>query len=143
MLSLSKHSDYFVSIGVCIGVVYPYLRLRRTPSSSCSGRSMTSTRTRGWPRSSAGDGDRQTRLGVGPMGFGGAASLIGCKVGVLNRLPASFFVSMAYDCWASPPPRRRAGPCGPAPSAMAVPRPGAGPSIPMVDAAAGTQAFRG
>ena len=34
------------------------------------------------------------------MGFGGTISLIGCKVGVLNRLPASFFVSVAYDCWA-------------------------------------------
>ena len=40
------------------------------------------------------------RLGVGTMGFGGKVSLIGCKVGVLNRLPASFFVSVAYDCWA-------------------------------------------
>jgi fumarate hydratase, class I len=39
-------------------------------------------------------------LGVGPMGFGGAISLIGCKVGALNRLPASFFVSVAYECWA-------------------------------------------
>jgi fumarate hydratase class I len=39
-------------------------------------------------------------LGVGPMGFGGRVSLIGCKVGTLNRLPASFFVSVAYDCWA-------------------------------------------
>jgi fumarate hydratase class I len=39
-------------------------------------------------------------LGVGTMGFGGKVSLIGCKVGVLNRLPASFFVSVAYDCWA-------------------------------------------
>jgi fumarate hydratase class I len=39
-------------------------------------------------------------LGIGTMGFGGAVSLIGCKVGVLNRLPASFFVSVAYDCWA-------------------------------------------
>ena len=39
-------------------------------------------------------------LGVGPMGFGGGVSLIGCKIGVLNRLPASFFVSVAYDCWA-------------------------------------------
>jgi fumarate hydratase class I len=34
------------------------------------------------------------------MGFGGGVTLIGCKVGVLNRLPASFFVSVAYDCWA-------------------------------------------
>jgi fumarate hydratase, class I len=39
-------------------------------------------------------------LGVGPMGFGGAATLIGCKIATLNRLPASFFVSVAYDCWA-------------------------------------------
>lgn len=40
------------------------------------------------------------RLGVGTMGFGGRTSLIGCKIGVANRLPASFFVSVAYDCWA-------------------------------------------
>src|SRR5499433_1797890 len=39
-------------------------------------------------------------LGVGAMGFGGNATLIGCKIGVQNRLPASFFVSVAYDCWA-------------------------------------------
>jgi fumarate hydratase, class I len=39
-------------------------------------------------------------LGVGPMGFGGKASLIGCKIAAANRLPASFFVSVAYDCWA-------------------------------------------
>ncbi|HET7619120.1 MAG TPA: FumA C-terminus/TtdB family hydratase beta subunit [Vicinamibacterales bacterium] len=39
-------------------------------------------------------------LTVGPMGFGGRTSLIGCKIGALNRLPASFFVSVAYDCWA-------------------------------------------
>ncbi len=39
-------------------------------------------------------------LGVGAMGFGGKVSLIGCKIGVANRLPASFFVSVAYNCWA-------------------------------------------
>ena len=39
-------------------------------------------------------------LGVGTMGFGGRVSLIGCKIGAQNRLPASFFVSVAYDCWA-------------------------------------------
>jgi len=39
-------------------------------------------------------------LGIGTMGFGGGVTLIGCKVGVLNRLPASFFVSVAYSCWA-------------------------------------------
>src|SRR6202163_1495565 len=40
------------------------------------------------------------RIGVGAMGFGGNVSLIGCKVMAANRLPASFFVSVAYDCWA-------------------------------------------
>ena len=40
------------------------------------------------------------RLGVGTMGFGGQTTLIGCKIAALNRLPASFFVSVAYDCWA-------------------------------------------
>ena len=40
------------------------------------------------------------RLGVGAMGFGGRVSLIGCKIAAANRLPASFFVSVAYDCWA-------------------------------------------
>ena len=39
-------------------------------------------------------------LGIGTMGFGGEATLIGCKVGAYHRLPASFFVSVAYDCWA-------------------------------------------
>src|SRR5580700_8977081 len=44
--------------------------------------------------------DEANRLGVGAMGFGGKASLIGCKITAANRLPASFFVSVAYDCWA-------------------------------------------
>ena len=39
-------------------------------------------------------------LGIGTMGFGGRVSLIGCKIAALNRLPASFFVSVAYNCWA-------------------------------------------
>jgi fumarate hydratase class I len=40
------------------------------------------------------------QLGVGAMGFGGKTSLIGCKITAANRLPASFFVSVAYECWA-------------------------------------------
>lgn len=44
--------------------------------------------------------EEANRLGVGAMGFGGGVSLIGCKVTAANRLPASFFVSVAYDCWA-------------------------------------------
>jgi fumarate hydratase class I len=44
--------------------------------------------------------EEANRMGVGAMGFGGKASLIGCKIAAANRLPASFFVSIAYDCWA-------------------------------------------
>jgi len=39
-------------------------------------------------------------LEIGPMGFGGKMTIGGCKIGVRNRLPASFFVSIAYMCWA-------------------------------------------
>ncbi|WP_284641129.1 fumarate hydratase [Paenibacillus silviterrae] len=44
--------------------------------------------------------ENANQLGIGTMGFGGQVSLLGCKVGVMNRLPASFFVSVAYNCWA-------------------------------------------
>jgi fumarate hydratase, class I len=40
------------------------------------------------------------KLGIGPMGFGGKTTLLGTKIGVLNRLPASYFVSISYMCWA-------------------------------------------
>lgn len=39
-------------------------------------------------------------LGIGPMGFGGRATLLGVKICAANRLPASFFVSVSYMCWA-------------------------------------------
>lgn len=48
----------------------------------------------------AGIMEEANRIGVGAMGFGGNVSLIGCKIAAANRLPASFFVSVAYDCWA-------------------------------------------
>src|ERR1700722_13104960 len=44
--------------------------------------------------------EEANRIGVGAMGFGGKVSLIGCKVRAANRLPASFFISVAYECWA-------------------------------------------
>ena len=44
--------------------------------------------------------EHANKLGVGMMGFGGEATLIGCKIGSYHRLPASFFVSVAYDCLA-------------------------------------------
>ena len=39
-------------------------------------------------------------LGIGPMGFGGQTTVLGVKLAQLHRLPASFFVSIAYMCWA-------------------------------------------
>jgi fumarate hydratase class I len=39
-------------------------------------------------------------LDIGPMGFSGKYTVGCCKVGALNRLPASFYVSIAYMCWA-------------------------------------------
>lgn len=39
-------------------------------------------------------------LGIGPMGFGGETTLLGVKITHRNRLPASFYVSVSYMCWA-------------------------------------------
>ncbi len=39
-------------------------------------------------------------LGIGPMGFGGKTTLLGCKICAVNRVPASYFVSVSYMCWA-------------------------------------------
>jgi len=44
--------------------------------------------------------EQANSLGIGPMGFGGKTTLLGVKIGMLNRLPASFFVSISYMCWA-------------------------------------------
>ncbi len=40
------------------------------------------------------------QLGIGPMGFGGKTTLLGVKICARNRVPASFFVSISYMCWA-------------------------------------------
>ncbi|MEE2946776.1 MAG: fumarate hydratase, partial [Verrucomicrobiota bacterium] len=39
-------------------------------------------------------------LGIGPMGFGGKTTLLGVKICAANRVPASYFVSVSYMCWA-------------------------------------------
>lgn len=39
-------------------------------------------------------------LGIGPMGFGGQTTVIDTKITGLHRLPASYFVSVSYMCWA-------------------------------------------
>ena len=39
-------------------------------------------------------------LGIGPMGLGGKTTLLGVKIASRPRVPASFFVTVAYMCWA-------------------------------------------
>lgn len=48
--------------------------------------------------------DEANQLGIGPMGFGGETTVLGVKMAGMHRLPASFFVSVSYMCWAN---RRR------------------------------------
>jgi len=48
---------------------------------------------------------QSNQLDLGPMGFGGNTTVLGVKIGHLGRLPASYFVSISYMCWAD----RRAG----------------------------------
>ena len=40
------------------------------------------------------------QLGIGPMGFGGNTTVLATKMTGMHRLPASFFVSVSYMCWA-------------------------------------------
>jgi fumarate hydratase, class I len=40
------------------------------------------------------------QLGIGPMGFGGQTTVIDTKITGMHRLPASYFVSISYMCWA-------------------------------------------
>lgn len=44
--------------------------------------------------------EKANKSGIGPMGFGGTTTLLACKIGKQNRLPACYFVSIAYMCWA-------------------------------------------
>jgi len=45
--------------------------------------------------------EESNQLGIGPMGFGGKTTVLGVKIGTLGRVPASYFVSIAYLCWAA------------------------------------------
>ena len=45
--------------------------------------------------------EKSNQLGIGPMGFGGMTTLIGVKIAKMHRIPASFFVSISYMCWAT------------------------------------------
>jgi fumarate hydratase class I len=44
--------------------------------------------------------DEANQLGIGPMGFGGKTTVLDTKITSLNRLPASYFVTVSYMCWA-------------------------------------------
>jgi fumarate hydratase class I len=44
--------------------------------------------------------EEANQLGIGPMGFGGKTTVLGVKMKGMHRLPASYFVSIAYMCWA-------------------------------------------
>jgi fumarate hydratase class I len=44
--------------------------------------------------------EEANQLGIGPMGFGGQTTVLGTKMTSLNRLPASYFVTVSYMCWA-------------------------------------------
>ncbi len=44
--------------------------------------------------------EEANQLDIGPMGFGGKATVLGAKIKSLHRLPASYFVSVSYMCWA-------------------------------------------
>ncbi len=44
--------------------------------------------------------EEANQLGIGPMGFGGKTTVLGTRLTSLHRLPASFFVTISYMCWA-------------------------------------------
>lgn len=44
--------------------------------------------------------EEANQLGIGPMGFGGKTTVLDTKITGLHRLPASFFVTVSYMCWA-------------------------------------------
>ena len=44
--------------------------------------------------------EEANQMGIGPMGFGGKTTVLGTKITGMHRLPASFFVSISYMCWA-------------------------------------------
>ena len=78
-----------------------HARLRARQGAAVPHARRRESRSRGWRSSKPtimGDGEHARRRAR--WASAAASSLIGCKIGALNRLPASFFVSVAYDCWA-------------------------------------------
>lgn len=44
--------------------------------------------------------EKANEMKIGPMGFGGKTTLLDVFCSASHRLPASFFVTVAYSCWA-------------------------------------------
>jgi fumarate hydratase class I len=44
--------------------------------------------------------EEANQMGIGPMGFGGKTTVLDTKITSHHRLPASYFVSVSYMCWA-------------------------------------------
>jgi fumarate hydratase class I len=44
--------------------------------------------------------EESNQMGIGPMGFGGRTTVLGTKITGMHRLPASYFVTISYMCWA-------------------------------------------
>jgi fumarate hydratase class I len=44
--------------------------------------------------------EEANQLGIGPMGFGGKTSLLKTMIKGMHRIPACYFVSVSYMCWA-------------------------------------------
>jgi fumarate hydratase class I len=44
--------------------------------------------------------EESNQLGIGPMGFGGKTTVLGTKIKAIHRIPACYFVSVSYMCWA-------------------------------------------
>jgi len=44
--------------------------------------------------------EKLNKLGIGPMGLGGGATVLGVKAAKQHRHPASFFVAVSFMCWA-------------------------------------------
>lgn len=85
-------------LGVCIGgdrssaYVHSKEQLLRTMDDSNSDPELAALEERVM--------EKANQSGIGPMGFGGKTTLLGCKIGKQNRVPASFFVTISYMCWA-------------------------------------------
>lgn len=41
------------------------------------------------------------KFGIGPMGLGGDTTVLAVKIGAIHRVPASYYVSVAYMCWSN------------------------------------------